>query len=314
MVEGREQRHLAGHDLPGDAAAGGNGATGVSPAGKASTTVASETLSVPALLTVRWKIASPPTATGPDPSVRSMVRPRSTWPRAEAVAGPPATTTTARRTTTLLSLRIGRTVHHLRAGAAGARWAARRRYAGAVSATAPRGIGEIIVSSRPYDEYRAMFGLDERDVLAGPVLDCPGGAGSFAAGVRERGGEAVCADPAYALPPDEIVAAARAGLEHGIRYLGDNRESYVWTYWSSVDDLRRGGGPPSRPSHATSPARTSATSSRRSPTCPSPTAPSAWSCAPTCSSPTPTTSTTPPTRPRCASWCGWRGRRCASTR
>ena len=111
-----------------------------------------------------------------------------------------------------------------------------------MSATAPRGIGEIIVSSRPFDEYTAMFGLAEGDVLAGPVLDCPGGAGSFAAGVRERGGEAVCADPAYALPPDEIVAAARAGLEHGIRYLSDNRESYVWTYWSSVDDLRRGRG------------------------------------------------------------------------
>jgi hypothetical protein len=111
-----------------------------------------------------------------------------------------------------------------------------------VGATAPRGIGEIIVSSRPYEEYTAMFGLTGRDVLAGPVLDCPGGAGSFAAGVRARGGEAVCADPAYALPPGEIVAAARAGLEHGIRYLDENRDSYVWTYWSSVDDLRSGRG------------------------------------------------------------------------
>jgi hypothetical protein len=103
----------------------------------------------------------------------------------------------------------------------------------------PRGIGEIIVSSRPYDEYMAMFGLTEADVLAGPVLDCPGGAGPFGAAVRARGGDAVSADPAYALPRAEIVEQVRAGLEHGIRYLDENRESYVWTFFASLDDLRR---------------------------------------------------------------------------
>jgi hypothetical protein len=102
-----------------------------------------------------------------------------------------------------------------------------------------RGIGDIIVSSRPYDEYLAMFGLDEREVLAGPVLDCPGGAGPFAATVRARGGEAVSADPAYALPRREILAQARAGLDHALRYLDEHRDSYVWTFYASSDDLRR---------------------------------------------------------------------------
>jgi hypothetical protein len=105
--------------------------------------------------------------------------------------------------------------------------------------TPPRGIGDIIVSSRPYDEYLAMFGLAEGVVLAGPVLDCPGGAGPFGAVVRARGGRAVSADPAYALAPAEIVEQTRAGLEHGIRYLEENRGSYVWTFFSSLDDLRR---------------------------------------------------------------------------
>jgi hypothetical protein len=105
--------------------------------------------------------------------------------------------------------------------------------------TPPRGIGDIIVSSRPYDEYLAMFGLEEREVLAGPVLDCPGGAGPFGAAVRARGGGAVSADPAYALPPAEVVDRTRAGLEHGIRYLEENRGSYVWTFFSSLEDLRR---------------------------------------------------------------------------
>jgi hypothetical protein len=105
-----------------------------------------------------------------------------------------------------------------------------------------RGLGDIIVSSRPYDEYRAMFGLTDAEILAGLVLDCPGGAGSFAAEVRDRGGRAVCADPAYTTPPEELVEGAKAGFERGLRYLDENRDSYVWTFFRDVDDLvaRRG--------------------------------------------------------------------------
>ncbi len=84
-----------------------------------------------------------------------------------------------------------------------------------------------------------MFGLGEPEVLAGAVLDCPGGAGPFAAEVRARGGRAVSADPAYALDPGEVVARCGAGLERGIAYLEENRQSYVWTFFSSLDDLRR---------------------------------------------------------------------------
>lgn len=105
-----------------------------------------------------------------------------------------------------------------------------------------RGLGDIIVSSRPYDEYREMFGLTDAEILAGPVLDCPGGAGSFAAEVRDRGGRAVSADPVYGTPPRELVAAAREGFARGLRYLDDNRDAYVWTFFRDVDDLvaRRG--------------------------------------------------------------------------
>jgi hypothetical protein len=100
-----------------------------------------------------------------------------------------------------------------------------------------RGIGDIIVSSRSYEEYRDMFGLTDAELLAGPVLDCPGGAGGFAARLRARGGEVVSADPAYSADPSELVRRSRAGLEHGLRYLEQNRDSYVWTYFSSAEDL-----------------------------------------------------------------------------
>jgi len=105
-------------------------------------------------------------------------------------------------------------------------------------AGAPRGLGEIIVSSRPYDEYRAMFGLTDAEILAGPVLDCPGGAGSFAAETRDRGGEVTSADPAYTVAPQRLVAESREGFQRGLRYLDENRDAYAWTYFDDVDDLR----------------------------------------------------------------------------
>jgi len=110
---------------------------------------------------------------------------------------------------------------------------------GGADTPAYRGLGDIIVSGRPYGEYRAMFGLEDAEILAGPVLDCPGGVGPFGAEVRARGGEVVSVDPAYATPPDELLHRARAGLEHGIRYLEANRDSYVWTFFSSVEEVRR---------------------------------------------------------------------------
>ena len=288
----------------------GNGATGVSPAGKAFTTVASETLSVPALLTVRWKIASPPTATGPDPSVRSMVRPRSTWPRAEAVAGPPATTTTARRTTDAPqpphrqdgTPPPGRGRRSPVGRPAPVRWrgerhrTARHRRDHRQQPAVRRVQGDV----RPRRARRARRAgarlPRRRGLLRG------GGARARRRGRVRRPGLRPAARR------DRRRRTRRAGARHP---LPGRQPGVVRLDLLVVGQRpRRARGAASRPSHATSPARTSATSSRRCPTCPSPTARSAWSCAPTCSSPTPTTSTTPPTRPRCASWCGWRGRRC----
>jgi hypothetical protein len=83
-----------------------------------------------------------------------------------------------------------------------------------------------------------MFGLAPADLTAGPVLDCPGGAGPFGAEVRARGGEAVSADPAYALGPEALVGRVRAGMDRAFRYLDENREHYRWTFFRDPEDLR----------------------------------------------------------------------------
>ncbi|SOB82684.1 hypothetical protein [Streptomyces sp. 1331.2] len=71
---------------------------------------------------------------------------------------------------------------------------------------------EVLVTSRPLDEYCALFGLTRARfaALSGPLLDCPGGAAGLAAEARELGCRVIAVDPAYALPPPVVAARARA--------------------------------------------------------------------------------------------------------
>lgn len=100
----------------------------------------------------------------------------------------------------------------------------------------PRGLGDIIVTARPYDEYGAMFHLKDEDVLAGPVLDCPAGAGGFAAGARARGADVTAVDPEYAEPYPALVDVARRDTLLGNQYVRDNPAMYVWGFFRDPDE------------------------------------------------------------------------------
>ncbi len=99
-----------------------------------------------------------------------------------------------------------------------------------------RGLGDIIVTARPFDEYLAMFDLSPEQVRAGPVLDCPAGASGFAAGVRAAGGDATAVDPEYAGPPERLVERALRDTEYGNRYVRENPGTYAWGFFRDADD------------------------------------------------------------------------------
>ncbi|WP_316521800.1 hypothetical protein [Kitasatospora brasiliensis] len=76
---------------------------------------------------------------------------------------------------------------------------------------------DVLVTSRPLDEYCALFGLTRAGLAAlpGPLLDCPGGAAALAAEARELGCRVIAVDPAYALPLSAVAdraLAARAAM------------------------------------------------------------------------------------------------------
>lgn len=103
-----------------------------------------------------------------------------------------------------------------------------------------RGLGDIIVTARPFDEYRAMFDLSDHDLLAGPVLDCPAGASGFTAGAAALGAEVTAVDPEYAGDHGALVDRARRDTAYGNRFVRENPDTYAWGFFrDEADHLAR---------------------------------------------------------------------------
>ncbi|MFI8971904.1 hypothetical protein ACIGO9_03380 [Nocardia asteroides] len=105
--------------------------------------------------------------------------------------------------------------------------------------TAAESFGEILISSRSLDEYRAMFALTEDD-LGRRILDCPSGAAEFTAEICGRGGDVTACDLAYANNGLERVAAgAVAQAERGNRYVRAHQDLYAWSFFAGPDEHLR---------------------------------------------------------------------------
>ena len=99
----------------------------------------------------------------------------------------------------------------------------------------PRGLGDIIVTSRGFDEYCAMFGLDPDDLAGREILDSPGGASGFPAGARARGAQVTSTDPIYATPPAELIPKARRDTLYGNTYVREHPDIYVYEWFRDAD-------------------------------------------------------------------------------
>jgi hypothetical protein len=96
----------------------------------------------------------------------------------------------------------------------------------------------VLVTSRSYAEYEAMFDLSE---LPGSVLDCCAGGAGFTAEAAARGVDAVAVDPAYELAPAELVDTVRRSLPAGSGIVDQHAGSFVWHWYGSPerrDELR----------------------------------------------------------------------------
>lgn len=95
----------------------------------------------------------------------------------------------------------------------------------------------MLITSRSYPEYLAMFGLNEED-LAGGVADVSAGGSSFVAGCRERGLSALAVDPVYGRSRDELAAAVRDAIDAGHAIIADHPDRFVWSYYGDLEGHR----------------------------------------------------------------------------
>ena len=98
---------------------------------------------------------------------------------------------------------------------------------------------DFLVSARGLMEYRGMFRLANDELRDGRILDCPGGAASFAAEVRALGGTVVSVDPQYARSHEALCARARADVERASAHTAEYPQVFSWTFFRSIEHHRQ---------------------------------------------------------------------------
>jgi Methyltransferase domain len=96
----------------------------------------------------------------------------------------------------------------------------------------------MLVTSRSYVEYKAMFDLSE---LPASVLDCSAGGSGFAAEAAARGVDVVAVDPVYELPAAELTDVVRRSLPAAAGIVDEHADHFVWHWYGSPErkeDLR----------------------------------------------------------------------------
>lgn len=92
---------------------------------------------------------------------------------------------------------------------------------------------KLVITPRPLSAYRDMFLLTDDDLVAGPILDCPGGASPFALQVRQRGGTVVSVDPHYRQSRAELAAEITGDLQQVAEWTKANPGNFDWSYMGS---------------------------------------------------------------------------------
>lgn len=80
-----------------------------------------------------------------------------------------------------------------------------------------------------------MFALKDSE-LDFRILDCAGGASSFAAQTDPGGQRVVACDPVYASPDNELSVIAEREVRRGNDYVRANLAEYVWEFFDGPDD------------------------------------------------------------------------------
>ena len=95
---------------------------------------------------------------------------------------------------------------------------------------------DIVPWGRSFDEYLGMFNLSEDD-LARDIVGVGDGPASFNSVMYQRGTPIVSVDPIYRYSEVELRQRIQETYDDVIAQAQQNRDKFVWTHISSVDEL-----------------------------------------------------------------------------
>ena len=95
---------------------------------------------------------------------------------------------------------------------------------------------DIVPWGRSFDEYLDMFDLSEED-LTRDIVGVGDGPASFNVRMFQRGTSIVSVDPIYQYSETELRQRIQETYEDVIAQARQNQDKFVWTKFSSVDEL-----------------------------------------------------------------------------
>ena len=99
-------------------------------------------------------------------------------------------------------------------------------------------LDNVVPWGRSHQEYVNMFALSEPD-LRRRLLGCGDGPAAFNSELTKRGGNIVSFDPVYAFSAAQIKKRITETYETVMEQLRRNQKDYVWTSFSSVEEVGR---------------------------------------------------------------------------
>jgi hypothetical protein len=101
----------------------------------------------------------------------------------------------------------------------------------------------VLISSRSFTEYLAMFGLESSDLVGRTVVDVAAGGSDFVAAASAVAARAVAVDSAYAVEPDLLTAQLNDNTDTGLGIVDQHPNRFTWRWYgdrNSRDEMRRG--------------------------------------------------------------------------
>ena len=98
-------------------------------------------------------------------------------------------------------------------------------------------IDRIAFFGRTYAEYLDIFGLDEAVLGQGRILDCPGGASSFALEAARKGYGVTACDILYDRSATELFERGKKDIAHVFENFDGVSHLYSWDYYRSKQQV-----------------------------------------------------------------------------